>query len=182
VVKLLRAEPGVTTAIPGRITGGLAHRPALELADFAPLRAPQCGFSCLARVACSQQEVLLVTTPGVTLAACVRAYGIASGEARGSGSGKAPRRDGALLQHAPNANRAPGDAAGDAARARAKAAHERGAEAQRAVAVQRDVAAARKKLANSGAAREKGFDLDAAAQAWAEQQAGKALRGKYWGK
>lgn len=184
LLKLLRAEPGVSTAIPGRITAGLAHRAALELEEFAALGAPLCGFSCVARVASSQQEVVLSTSPGVTLAAVVRAYGVARGDLRGGGSvGAAARREGASVQHAANVNRVAGDAVGDAARARAKAAHERGAEAQRAAQTQRDVAAVRKKLANSGAAREKGYDLEAAAQAWAEQQAGgRGARGKYWGK
>jgi hypothetical protein len=184
LLKLLRAEAGVTTAIPGRITAGLAHRAALELEEFAALGAPLCGFSCVARVASSQQEVVLTTCPGVTLAAVVRAYGVARGELRGGGGGgAAARREGAWVEHAANVNRVAGDVVGDAARARAKAAHERGAEAQRAAQTQRDVAAVRKKLANSGAAKEKGYDLEAAAQAWAEQQAGgRGARGKYWGK
>jgi hypothetical protein len=188
--RLRDAHRSIKTIVPGQISAGLAHRPALTLEKCEALQHPERGFRCVARVGGSCQEVLFVLEEGAcvdsTIAAIqgsmesipigLRVSSVARDqEARAEGRAAA----GFVLLANPNRD----TSAEDERRRKAaqKAKHERESKALRDAADQRSVEERKRKLRASAAAYEKGFDKEAAAKEWSDAAA-HGIRGKRWGK
>jgi hypothetical protein len=67
------------------------------------------------------------------------------------------------------------------AQSRQKAAHEKDVAARRKHEKERLVKEKEKKLASSSAARERGLDIGAHAEKWADEERGDASKGSHWG-